>query len=325
MSLLIPVTVPLVLFGGGGFYVGGPVVGLGGLGLVLMIVLFFYFLGGPHATKGRNLTPCRADFRSTGGCGHNFTMDVAPRHVVSPVVPLRDLTAVNRDFYDALWTETYVERPERFNTWALVAGFLPQSAERLEIGPGLRPRLPLAGTHFIDLSAAAVTQLNVRQGLAQKGEITALPFADGRFDLVAAFDVIEHVEDDRRVFSELRRVLKPGGMLLCSVPLHAEHWTSFDACVGHARRYDPLDLKRLLDENGLVIEQSAVFGMQPNNTKLLDCGVRMLTRRRRQALRWYNWVFMPLGMFFQKRLKFTPGLMDTDGVHEVILVCRRGK
>ncbi len=241
----------------------------------------------------------------------------------SPDVPVRDLTTINRDFYDALWAETYVERPERFNTWALVAGLLPQSSARLEVGPGLRPRLPLAGTQFIDLSAAAVFQLNARGGRAVEGKITALPFADREFDLVAAFDVIEHVEDDRRVFGELARVLKSGGVLLCSVPLHASHWTSFDACVGHARRYNPVDLSAMLADAGFVIEQSAVFGMQPNNVRLLDFGVWMLTRRRRQALRWYNRVFMPLGMFFQKKLQFVPGLMDTAGVHEVALVCRR--
>lgn len=241
----------------------------------------------------------------------------------SPSAPLRDLTEINREFYDALWADTYVERPERFNTWPLVKSLLPQSATRLEVGPGLRPRLPVADTHFIDLSAAAVTHLNVRGGHAKLGSITELPFADGHFDLVAAFDVIEHVADDRRVFAELARVLRPGGVLLCAVPLHAEHWTTFDACVGHARRYDPAALRGLLGEHGFVIEQSALFGMQPNNPRLLDYGVRMLTRHRRRAMLWYNRVFMPLGMWFQKKLRFTPGLMNTDGVHEVALVCRR--
>ena len=240
-----------------------------------------------------------------------------------PLSASRDLTAINRDFYNALWTETYVERPERFNTWPLVARLLPQSGARLEIGPGLRPRLPVAGTDFVDLSAAAVAQLNARNGRATVGEITDLPFFDGRFDLVAAFDVIEHVADDRRVFGELARVLKPGGVLLCSVPLHPSHWTSFDACVGHARRYEPAALQALLADYGFEIEQSAVFGMQPNNVRVLDFGVRMLQRRRRQALRWYNRVFMPLGMLFQKKLTFVPGLMDTARVHEVALVCRR--
>lgn len=243
--------------------------------------------------------------------------------VETPQEAPRDLTALNHDFYEALWADTYVVKPERFNTWPLVAGLLPQAAERLEAGPGLRPRLPVAGTHFLDLSETAVARLNELGGRAAVGELSALPFEDARFDLIAAFDVIEHVEDDRRVFGELARVLKPGGVLLCSVPLHAAHWTSFDACVGHARRYEPEALDALLAENGLVVERSAVFGMQPNNPRLLDYGVRMLTEQRGRAMRWYNRVFMPLGLFFQKRLKFTPGLMDTHGVHEVALVCRR--
>lgn len=237
--------------------------------------------------------------------------------------PLRDLTEINRTFYDALWSDTYVERPERFNTWPLVKNLLPHSSARLEIGPGLRPRLPLAGTHFIDLSAAAVAQLNAAGGCAALGDITELPFSEGQFDLVAAFDIIEHVADDRRVFAELARVLMPGGVLLCAVPLHAAHWTTFDAYVGHARRYAPDELLTLLKQYGFVIEQSAVFGMQPNNPRLLDYGVRMMTRHRQRAMNWYNRVFMPLGMWFQKKLMFTPGLMNTDGVHEVALVCRR--
>jgi SAM-dependent methyltransferase len=242
--------------------------------------------------------------------------------MLTETAPGRDLTGINREFYDALWGATYVERPERFNTWPLVAGLLPQATDRLEIGAGLRPRLPVAGTHFIDLSATAVAQLTARGGKAAVGDITALPFADGSFDLVAAFDVIEHVADDARVFAELTRVLRPGGVLLCAVPLHEAHWTTFDEYVGHARRYEPEALRALIDAHSLVIEQSAVFGMQPNNPWLLDYGVSMMTKHRRRAMSWYNRVFMPLGMFFQKKLTFTRGLMNTDGVHEVALVCR---
>lgn len=245
-------------------------------------------------------------------------MSLAP-----PAAPSPDLRRINHDFYEALWAETYLVPPKRFNTWPLVALLLPLAPARLEIGAGLRPRLPVASTHFIDLSPSAVARLNALGGLATVGDLTDLPFPAARFDLVAAFDVIEHVADDQRAFHELARVLKPGGILLCSVPLHTAHWTSFDACVGHARRYDPATLRDLLAAHGFTIEQSAVFGMQPNHPRLLDYGVRMLTTRRRRALRWYNRVFMPLGLLFQKRLRFTPGLLDTRAVHEVALVCRR--
>ncbi len=233
------------------------------------------------------------------------------------------LVSKNSDFYNAFWSKTYLTRPERFNTWPMISALLPTAPQRLEIGPGLRPRLPIAGTHFLDISPPVIEQLNARGGLAQAGEITALPFATGAFDLVTAFDVIEHVEDDARVFGELIRVLKPEGRLVFSVPLHAARWTTFDDYVGHARRYEPAVLQQLLASHGLVVEQSCVFGMQSNNPRLLDYAVQGLRRHHTAALRCYNWVFFPLGMLFQKRLAFTCGLMDLTGVDEVLLVCRR--
>ncbi len=241
----------------------------------------------------------------------------------APLPKASALVAKNSAFYDAFWAKTYLTRPERFNTWPLVATLWPAAPQRLEIGPGLRPRLPIAGTHFLDLSPPVVARLNERGGLARAGEITALPFADAQFDLVAAFDVIEHVEEDRRVFAELTRVLKPGGRLVFSVPLHPGRWTSFDDYVGHARRYEPDALPALLAEHGLVVEKSAVFGMQSNNPRLLRFAVDGLTRHRDIAIRCYNWLFFPLGLLLQKSLKFADGLMDLTVVDEVLLVCRR--
>jgi len=223
------------------------------------------------------------------------------------------LVAKNSEFYDAFWASTYLTRPERFNTWPLISSLLPAAPLRLEIGPGLRPRLPLAGTHFLDLSPPVIKRLNARGGIAQTGEITALPFDDGSFDLVTAFDVVEHVENDRRVFAELTRVLKPDGHLVFSVPLHPARWTTFDDCVGHARRYEPAVLQELIAGHGLVVEKSAVFGMQSNSPRLLRFTVNGLTRHRAVAVRCYNWLFFPLGMLLQRRLKFADGLDECDG------------
>ncbi len=236
-----------------------------------------------------------------------------------------DLVAKNSEFYNALWAKTYLTSPKRFNTWQLISALLPSAAMRLEVGPGLRPRLPVGGTHFLDLSAPAVTRLQAGGGLARIGQLTELPFADGSFDLVVACDVIEHVEDDSRAFAELSRVLKEGGRLIFSVPLHPARWTEFDAVVGHARRYVPAELLGTITENGLVVEKSAVFGMQSNNPRLLRFAVKGLTEHRSAAIRWYNWLFLPVGMLLQQRLKLTDGLIDLAGVHEVLLVCRRQK
>lgn len=230
----------------------------------------------------------------------------------------------NRVFYDALWSKTYLTKPQSFNTWPLIASLCPMAADRLEIGPGLRPRLPVRDTHFVDISPPVVARLTAGGGLARSGEITALPFEDGRFDLVAAFDVVEHVEDDQRVFAELTRVLKPGGRLIFSVPLHPAYWNEFDDYVGHARRYRPEALLEMIGKHRLEIEKSTVFGMQSNNPRLLKFTVLGLTRFHSAAMRCYNWLFFPLGLMLQSRLNFTEGLMDLRNVHEVLLVCRKG-
>lgn len=234
------------------------------------------------------------------------------------------ISETNRVFYNALWSNARLERPERFNTWPLISPLLPLSPVRLEIGAGLRPRLPLRGTHFIDISAAAVEKLHAGGGTAQPGVIGKLPFSSGHFDLVCAFDVIEHVNDDRQAFAELSRVLKDGGLLIFSVPLHEQFWTAFDDLSGHVRRYDPEALRALLAEYRLVPEKCAAFGMQPSNAGLLKFGMWCLRHLRREAMFFYNRVFMPLGIHFQKRLHFTDGLTAASGVDEVVVVCRRG-
>ena len=109
-----------------------------------------------------------------------------------------DIVSTNRTFYDALWLRARLQRPDRFNTWPLVSELLPSAPARLEIGPGLRPRLPIVDTHFVDISAPAIEQLNARGGIAVPGDISALPFGDREFDLVCAFDVIEHARTASR-------------------------------------------------------------------------------------------------------------------------------
>jgi SAM-dependent methyltransferase len=233
------------------------------------------------------------------------------------------LVKKNGEFYDGFWSRTYLTRPERFNTWPLISALSRSAPSRLEIGPGLRPRLPVAGTCFLDLSTRVVERLNAAGGLAQRGEITALPFPDASFDLLAAFDVIEHVQNDASVFAELSRVIKAGGRLIFSVPLHPARWTRFDECVGHARRYQPDELQERVSGHGWTVEQSGVFGMQSNNSRLLDFAVKGLTEHPAFAARCYNWLFFPLGLLFQSRLNTSPGLIDLSGIDEVLLVCRR--
>lgn len=234
----------------------------------------------------------------------------------------RELERINREFYEPLWGEAQLIAAERFNTWPLVESLLRVDSRCLEVGPGLRPRLPLAGTRFVDASEQAVARLRQAGGCADVGTIADLPFANRAFDLVCAMDIIEHVEDDVGAVRELTRVLAPGGTLLISVPLHPAHWTAFDEFVGHCRRYEPATLTSLLAQFGLHIEGSAVYGMAPRSSRLLDLGLWYLVHQRERAMWWYNRVFMPLAVRLQKPLTLVEGLISDEQVDEVLILCR---
>jgi SAM-dependent methyltransferase len=230
---------------------------------------------------------------------------------------------VNRRFYDGLWAQTRLVEPHRFNTWPLAQELAARAERRLEVAPGLRPRLPIEGTHFVDISESALFRLRGRAASATLQSVTALPFGDAEFDLVCAFDIVEHVDDEAGTFHELGRVCAPGGALLLSVPLHASQWTAFDDLVGHRRRYEPGRLLQILAEHGFTVESSAVHGMQPRSSWLLDIAMWGLEHRRDRAMWLYNRILMPLGIFFQKKLSLQPGMIETANVDTVLLVCRR--
>jgi SAM-dependent methyltransferase len=233
-----------------------------------------------------------------------------------------ELADANRRFYDALWADAQLIDPVRFNTWPVVRSLLTRPGAWLEVAPGLRPRLPLHGTRFVDISVPALAQLRDHGGEAVLGLITALPFADASFDVVCALDVLEHVDDEEAAFSELSRVARPGAVMLLSVPLHPKKWTSFDDLVGHRRRYEPERLMACLAKQRIVLEQSAAYGMQPRWSRLVDFGTWFLTNRRRQAMWWYNRIFMPLAVRLQKPLALVDGLIETETAGAVFLVCR---
>lgn len=239
-----------------------------------------------------------------------------------PVTAAAELTAINRAFYDRLWGGSHLLPPERFSTWPLVSGLAAQAPTRLEIGPGLRPRLPLAGTRFVDLSPAAVERLTAAGGQAEVGSALGLPAADRSIALVCALDVVEHVVDDGRVFSELERVLAADGTLLMSAPLFAARWTPFDAICGHHRRYEPDDLRARLASHGLRIVQSAAYGMQPRQW-LVDLGLWFMKWMPRRAMFFYN-LALPIALRFQPPLALLDGDAALAGdADEVLLVCRR--
>jgi SAM-dependent methyltransferase len=87
------------------------------------------------------------------------------------------------------------------------------------------------------------------------GSATALPFASETFDVVAAFDVIEHCEPESAALSEIERVLVPGGRLLMSVPAYQWAWTHHDDLNHHHRRYTRKRARTAVQRAGLTVRR----------------------------------------------------------------------
>ncbi len=77
--------------------------------------------------------------------------------------------------------------------------------------------------------------------------------AGGPYDAVLALDVIEHLDDDRAALARLGRLVRPGGVVVVSVPALPELFSEFDAIQGHRRRYRPETLRSAFEGTGLDV------------------------------------------------------------------------
>jgi SAM-dependent methyltransferase len=89
-------------------------------------------------------------------------------------------------------------------------------------------------------------------------DIRNLP-VPGSFDLIGAFDVIEHLAEDREALAELRMRLTPKGRLMVTVPAHMELWSYADEAAHHQRRYSAALLRDTLESAGYAVEYLTSF------------------------------------------------------------------
>jgi len=86
----------------------------------------------------------------------------------------------------------------------------------------------------------------------------SIPFRD-EFDVIGAFDVLEHIEEDEAVIAAVARALRPGGSFLITVPQHPALWSAQDEHAFHARRYVAGDLRRKLETAGFEVDRMTSF------------------------------------------------------------------
>jgi SAM-dependent methyltransferase len=153
-----------------------------------------------------------------------------------------------REMYD-LEDRHWWFRARRTVIWALLRRAGVDSAPRLlDAGCGTGRNLVefgrLGTAEGIDVSPQAVDFCRSRglEGVRQ-GALEELPFEDGRFDLLLATDVIEHLDDDRHALLELRRVARPGARLVVTVPAYRWLWSQHDTSLQHRRRYTAARLR----------------------------------------------------------------------------------
>ncbi|MBX2832175.1 MAG: class I SAM-dependent methyltransferase [Rhodospirillales bacterium] len=114
--------------------------------------------------------------------------------------------------------------------------------------------------HGVDFSDEAVQFCSAR-GLknVRKGSVTELPFEENSFDLVLATDIIEHVDDHKTAIAEIKRVLKPSGIALLTVPAYKWMWSYHDDACHHKRRYTAGSFRKLVASSGMRELKSYYF------------------------------------------------------------------
>ncbi|HEY2630966.1 MAG TPA: methyltransferase domain-containing protein [Solirubrobacteraceae bacterium] len=141
---------------------------------------------------------------------------------------------------------------------------LPAGAHILDAGCGSGRNMVELAHHGevtgIELSETSVQIARKRNaGEVVEGSLMDMPFEDATFDLSVSLDVIEHLEDDVGALRELRRVTKPGGALLVTVPAYQWLWSGHDVINHHHRRYNRRTLLAPAQTAGWQMESSTHF------------------------------------------------------------------
>jgi SAM-dependent methyltransferase len=159
---------------------------------------------------------------------------------------------------------------------------LPGAAAILDAGCGsgrtMQELAAFGSVSGVELSEPAAEVARARGvGEVVICRLEQLPWSAESFDLITCLDVIEHTPDDRVALAELRRVCRPGGHLLVTVPAYPRLWSVHDEVNHHYRRYSRVALRAAAVDAGWTIERMSSF----NSMLLAPAAMVRLSRRRR--------------------------------------------
>ncbi|MEI7633244.1 MAG: methyltransferase domain-containing protein [bacterium] len=161
----------------------------------------------------------------------------------------------------------------------------PSSQPRLlDVGCGtgmLLEGLKSAGwTVGLDMSPVALAYCRGRKlQNTMQGNAIYLPLRGNSIDIITAIDVIEHADDDKAVVNELYRTLKPGGLVIMTVPAHKGLWSPHDVALHHKRRYEKEEFLRLVKTAGFQpVKYTHIFSAVYVPVMIYRCARRWLAR-----------------------------------------------
>ncbi len=143
---------------------------------------------------------------------------------------------------------------------------LGEECRILDVGCGTGGNFPFLSRYGrvegCDYSEEAVRFCRLRGVVpVREASVYELPYEDSSFDLVTCLDVIEHLRLDLPALLEMKRVLKPGGYLLLTIPGRPELYSDFDCLAGHLRRYTREEARRLLRASGLRLQRLTSYAV----------------------------------------------------------------
>lgn len=118
-----------------------------------------------------------------------------------------------------------------------------KNAKILNVGVGTGEDLgtikKFGSVYVLDVDEQALDMIPEHAVVEKKmADVCAIPYPDNSFDIVVAFDVMEHVQNDQKMADEIYRILKPGGMFVFTVPAFNFLYSAHDQVLHHFRRYN---------------------------------------------------------------------------------------